>query len=219
MFALPVLILVALAFVELVGLVQSRSAMAHLTAAGGRAAVIAAADPMADRTILNRMAAETAGLDPSAIEYVVVWHARDPGDPVPPGCVPEALPSEPNAASEGIWDQGVDALGACNVYLLPAASGGAFAKARGDGELDPTAFFGCEGPDDPAGAAKLDCSWPGKNRRAVTSPRDFLGTAAPPDFVGVHVHVRHTFHTSVLFGEMSLASSSIGLIEPYGYEL
>jgi hypothetical protein len=115
-------------------------------------------------------------------------------------------------------DQGVDALGACNVYLRPEEVDGAFAKATGHAVEDPSHYFGCQGLEDPDAAEKLDCSWPGKNRRAVTSPRDFLGTAAPPDFVGVYVHVVHRFHTNLVLGDLSVSDTAVGFIEPHGYE-
>jgi hypothetical protein len=215
--ALPVFLLLVLGFIELAGLVQSQSATVNAVASAGRMASVAGADPMADQLVLSRMAQEIVSLGSGRIEYVVIWHAAGPGESVPQACIPDEV-TGPNGSSVGVDDDGVDALGACNVYLRPEEAGGAFAKATGHAVEGPSHYFGCEGPDDPAADEKLDCSWPGKARRAVTSPRDFLGTAAPPDFVGVHVEVAHQFHTSIVLGDLSLSDTAVGYIEPHGYE-
>jgi hypothetical protein len=200
------------------GLVQSQSATVNAVAAAGRMASVAGADPMADQLVLSRMAQEVASLGSGRIEYVIIWHAAGPGEAVPEACRPDDV-TAPNGSSVGVGDGGVDALGACNVYLRPEEPSGAFAKARGLAGHDPSDHFGCQGPDDPEAAEKLDCSWPGQARRAVTSPRDHLGTAAPPDFVGVYAHVVHQFHTSMVLGDLSLSDTTVGFIEPHGYEL
>jgi hypothetical protein len=215
--ALPVFLLLVLGFIEVAGLVQSQSATVNAVAAAGRMASVAGADPMADQLVLSRMAQEVASLGSGRIDYVVIWHAAGPGEGVPEACRPDQV-TAPNGSSVGVDDGGVDALGACNVYLRPQEPGGAFAKARGQAVEDPGHYFGCQGLDDPDAAQKLDCSWPGKARRAVTSPRDFLGTAAPPDFVGVYAHVVHQFHTSIVLGDVSISDTAVSLIEPHGYE-
>lgn len=216
-FAVPLLILLVIGFIELSGALRSRSATSHLASAGGRMASVAGADPMADQLILARMANETAGLGSAQIDYIVVWHAQGPGESVPEACRPTST-AEPNQTSLGVGDGGIDAVGACNVYVRPHAQGGAFEMASGATAEEPSHYFGCQGPADPEADHKLDCSWPGKNRRVLTSPRDFLGTAAPTDFVGVHVEVRHDMHTPML-PDLAYADATLNLIEPQGYEL
>jgi hypothetical protein len=80
-----------------------------------------------------------------------------------------------------------------------------------------TYYFGCEGLSDPAAAHKLDCSWPGKNRRVLTSPR---GSATPhaSDFLGVYIRVNHTYYTSMLGSTLTITDQGINLIEPEGYD-
>ena len=215
--AVPMFLLLVIGFVELGGAMRSRSATSHLASAGGRMVSVAGADPMADQLALQRMAVEMSGVGSARIDYIVVWHAEGPGDSVPEGCRPTST-ATPNTSSVGVGDGGVDAPGACNVYVRPRAAGGAFELAHGQGAQDPAWYFGCQGPSDPEAPHKLDCSWPGKNRRVVTSPRDFLGTAAPTDFVGIHVQVSHTMHTPLL-PDLGYSTTTINLIEPQGYEL
>lgn len=210
---MPILLLATLGFIDLSGALQSRSAANHLTGAGGRMASVAGNDPMADQLILARMAKETSGLGVGRVDYVVIWHATGPGATVPTECRPSTT-AWPNTTSSGVSDGGTDLVGACNVYIRPRAVGGAFTRAT----TNPSASFGCMGPNDPLKAQKLDCMWPAANRRAVTSPRDFLGTAAPTDYIGVHVEVSRTLHAPLL-PDLTFVDSAITLIEPHGYEL
>jgi hypothetical protein len=106
-------------------------------------------------------------------------------------------------------------VGACNVYIRPGAPGGVFEALHA---ADPNALFGCQGLLDPDAGGKLDCNWPGKNRRAVTTPRDFLGPTVTTDFVGIYVKAVHDYYTGVLGATLTLSDHSIHLIEPQGYE-
>jgi hypothetical protein len=213
--AVPLLLLFLLGFAELAGTMRAHAAVESAVRAAGRTASVAGADPLADRSILTRLAAEAAPLGADTIDYIVVWHASGPGESVPASCRPEAT-SAPNVSSLGVSDGGVDAVGACNVYVRPGAPGGAFDR------LDvPLAEvpFGCSGTDDPDAEDKLDCSWPSHRRRVVHTPRTVLGPAIPTDFIGVHVQLRHDHIVRLIGSSSTLTGSSINLIEPRGYEV
>jgi hypothetical protein len=215
---LPLLVFLVFGMLQLGALLKAYSSTANAVRAGGRMASVAGADPLTDQMALLRVSQELAATAADRIDVVVVWHASGPGDGVPEGCLPGGEPAGPNTESVGVWDGGVDATGACNVYLRPADPGGAFALAAGRGPEPASHYFGCEGPDDPAADHKLDCNWPGKSRRAVTTPRGSEGAIVGPDFVGIHLVVRHHV-MDVAFDEMEIRESAVHLIEPHGYEV
>jgi hypothetical protein len=214
---LPILIFLLLAVIEVGGTLKSYSGTASAVRVGSRAASVAGSDPLADRTILERIAAQARSLDSGEVELVVIWKADGPGDPVPAACLPSST-STPNTSSVG--DDGVapDGLDACNVYVQPDASGGAFAMAEGKAPQPAEHYFGCSGPGDPEAGHRLDCDWPATSRRVLTSPRGTLDPQST-DFVGVYVRVRHDSYTGALGDGLTITDRSIALIEPQGYEL
>jgi hypothetical protein len=134
---------------------------------------------------------------------------------MPAGC--DLSGSAPNTTSLGVGDGGVDAPGACNVSLRPGAPGGAFAMATGAAAQPPSWYFGCQGSADPGADHKVDCRWPGKNRRTATSSR-LAEAPLPPDFVGVHVVVEHQITTIAPHTTIRLEEDVINLIEPTRYD-
>lgn len=212
---LPILLFVMFGIMEIGGSLKAYSATAGAVRAAGRVATVAGADPMTDGLVLTRVAQELGNEE--QVELVVIWHAVGPGDPVPAACLPSA-PFTPNMSSVGVEDGGTDSVGACNVYALPSASGGAFAMADGSASNPPDYYFGCQGLADPAAGTKLDCNWPGKNRRALTSPRSTTGTRRPTDFVGVYVRLRHSYYTTMFGSALTITDRGISLIEPQGYD-
>jgi hypothetical protein len=212
---LPILLFVLFGIMEIGGSLKTYSATAGAVHAAGRVAAIAGADPMSDSSALTRVVQEVSG--EGLVELVVVWHASGPSDPVPPACVPSP-PFTVSTSSTGVSDSGTDAVGACNVYVLPAATGGAFAMAGGTAPHPASYYFGCQGASDPAAGTKVDCKWPGKNRRAVTSPRNTTGTPHPTDFVGVYLRVRHSYYTTMFGSTLTITDRAISLIEPQGYD-
>jgi hypothetical protein len=213
---LPILLFVMFGIMELGGAMKSYSATAAAVRAGDRAASVAGADPMTDSVVLARVAQEL-GSDQSQAELVVIWHAVSPSDPLPAGCVPSA-PLTANTTSVGVSDSGTDALGACNVYVRPSGTGSAFAMADGTATQPAAYYFGCQGASDPAANHKLDCNWPGQNRRAVQSPRNATGTPKPTDFVGVYIRFLHSYYTTFLGSTLTITDQGISLIEPQGYD-
>jgi hypothetical protein len=214
-FVLPILLFVLFAIMEIGGSLLSYSGTASAVRAAGRTASLAGSDPVADKLILNRVAQEI-GAGGGAVELVVIWHAARAGDSVPPACVP-ATPFTRNVTSVGVSDGGTDAVGACNVYVLPAAAGGAFAMADGRAAQPADYYFGCQGLTDPAAATKMDCNWPGKNRRVLTSSRGAV-TPHSSDFVGVYIRVSHSYYTTIFGSTLTITDQGISLIEPQGYE-
>lgn len=209
----PLVLLLVFGLVEMASLLRSYSTSQGSVRAGGRVASVAGADPLTDYAVLRRIYRERIGFGVDEIEYLIVWHATGPGDEVPEDCIPESI-TEPNVASAGVSDGGVDLVGACNVYVRPDAPGGAFERAMAE---DGAESFGCQGLDDPDAGTKLDCAWPGKNRRVLTTPRDVVGPVTPSDFVGVHMLVRHRWFTGIMGDPVGVSTTAIHLIEPQGY--
>lgn len=214
--ALPVLFLLVMGIIEVGSLLRTHSTTTNAARAAGRAASVAGADPMADRMVLSRLAREAAGGIPGQILYVIVWHPAGPTSSVPEACRPSSTEA-PNATSLGVPDGGTDLVGACNVYVRPEAPGGAFDMVA-EATEGPNPYFGCQGLDDPDAGDKVDCSWPAKNRRAVTTPREAAPPAVPPDFIGVHIEVEHHYFTSLFGATLGMSETAINLIEPQGYE-
>jgi hypothetical protein len=79
-------------------------------------------------------------------------------------------------------------------------------------------YFGCQGATDPAANQKVDCNWPGRNRRALTSARTTTGTPRPTDFVGVYIRVAHAYYTTMFGSTLTITDRGISLIEPQGYD-
>ena len=147
----PLLMLLLFGIMEMGSLLRSYSTAANAARAAGRAASIAGADPMADRMILSRLAQESSGGVPGQIPRGHLARRR-PRRGRAGGLHPRRSTESPNLASLGVSDGGVDALGACNVYVRPAAPGGAFELRRGGARRPPNPNFGCQGPDDPDAA-------------------------------------------------------------------
>lgn len=213
---LSVALILLVGTIEVGSMMRTYSSTSSSVRSAARVASVAGSDPMADRRILARIYQEAGGVRPMRIRKVVIWHAQGPGEAVPPAC---DLPAgeQPSTISIGVSDGGVDALGACNVYLNPDLPGGAFAMATGEAASPPSYYFACQGPLDPDAANKVDCRWPGKNRRALTSPRSSIGPGISPDFIGVHVQVDHRFAGALVLDALTIRETAISLLEPQGY--
>jgi hypothetical protein len=185
---------------------------------GGRAASVSGADPMSDRNVLAQIAHEAAGISPSHVELVVIWHAAAPGDRVPDACRP-TVGTAPSTVSIGTSDAGSDLVGACGVYINPDLAGGAFSMAQGTATHPAAYYFGCQGSADPNASQKVDCRWPGKDRRDMATPRAAFGPHIPPDFVGVYIQVRHHFSAVAISSDLKITQSSVNLIEPKAFSL
>lgn len=214
---LPILLFLMFSIIEMGGVMRSYSGTASAVRHGGRTASLAGADPMSDARILEEVAGELESTGDDEVLLVVIWHAEGPGDTVPLACLPVDL-STPNTSTVG--DDGVapGGIGACNVFVKPGATGGAFAMAGGVADQPADYYFGCAGPSDPDVSHKVDCMWPATTRQVLTSPR---GSATPTatDFVGVYVRVRHDYYTGALGSSVTITDKSITLIEPQGYKL
>jgi hypothetical protein len=167
--------------------------------------------------ILERMAQEATGISDGEIEYIVIWHASATGEQPPSACRPSAQ-AAPNTTSVGVSDGGTDALGACNIYHRPQATGGAFDMATGRAAQPAAFYFGCTGSSDTLAGNKVDCNWPGKNRKTTITPRGAI-PSVPPDYVGVYVRLEHGYVTGVLGDSVTITDGSINLLEPQGYSV
>jgi Flp pilus assembly protein TadG len=220
---LPLLTFLLLGVIEVGGVIKSYSSAANAVRAGGRMASVAGNDASADQQVLARMARESTALSDGELDFVILWHATGPGDTVPAGCVTIAQSSSTaNTTSLGVSDGGTDAVGACNVYIRPQASGGAFDMASGDASNPPDYYFGCSGGSDPGAGHRLDCRWPAQNRKTVISPRVLPpgSTEAQrlrPDYVGVYMQVSHNYLSGILGNVRTITDSSINLLEPSNY--
>ena len=122
----------------------------------------------------------------------------------------------------GVSDGGTDAVGACNIYILPQNPGGAFEMANGDLPNDPDYYFGCSGPSDGGAGHKVDCRWPAQNRRTVISPRVMPGglpesSRLRPDYLGITVRVEHHYLSGILGATRDITDTSINLLEPSNF--
>lgn len=212
---LPILFLIIFGTIEIGGAVKSYSSVANGVRAGGRMASVAGNDSMADQMILERLAQESAGIGTGEIEYVVIWHASGPGTSVPGPCL-RTVPTGPNQSSQGLTVSG--APGSCNIYFLPQAPGGAFDMAKGLAARPASYYFGCSGALDPLASQKVDCFWPGKNRKITSTPRG-VTPVQTPDFAGVYVRASHPYYTGVLGPTLTITDAGINLLEPQGYSL
>lgn len=213
----PLLFMFLFGIFEFSGMLQSYSGASHTIRTGARVLSAAANDPMADQVALARMAVESAGLKDNEIDYIIIWHATTTSDSVPSGCIPGST-SSVNTSSIGVTDSGTDALGACNVYVRPAATGGAFDMAQGLLAQPATYYFGCTGASDPAAGHKVDCMWPSINRFASTTPLS-VTPAQNPDLLGVYIKATHANYTGMFGQTLAITDKVITQLEPQGYKL
>ncbi len=212
---LPLFFLLVFGTLEIGGVLKSYSSVANGVRAGGRVASVAGNDAMADQLALERLAQEAAGIGKGEIEYIVVWHATGTGASPPAACL-RAAPAVPNQTSQGVTVVG--APGSCNIYFLPQAAGGAFDMATGGAGQPASYYFGCTGFLDPQAAHKVDCNWPGQDRRVASTPRG-VTPVQTPDFVGVYIRATHLYATGVLGSRLTITDTGVNLLEPQGYSL
>ena len=215
-FVLPIAMLLYFGVFAMGTLFKGYASTAHAVRAGGRMASLFGADPMADQQALARVSEESFGIRPDTIEYIAIWHATGPGATPPSGCKP-ATHTTPNTSSVGVSDAGVDALGACNVYIRPAMAGGAFDMANGLAAHPASYYFGCQGASDPQASHMVDCRWPGKDRKATVSPRAAVGTLVAPDYVGIYLSTTHRVVLPLGSTTLTVSDRSVNLIEPRTY--
>ena len=214
---LPVLFTLFFGVMEVGGMLKANSSAANAVRSGSREASVQGNSGFADESIMIRMTQEAAGFDKDEIEYVAIWHATGVGDVVPSGCK-VANPISPNTASVGVADGGiaVDAVGACNVFIRPAAVGGAFDMANGKASQPATYYFGCTGTTDPAASHKIDCNWAPTNRRINSNKAG--DPIKPPDYLGVYIQAKHSYYTRLFGKSITITDTAITLIEPQGYD-
>lgn len=229
-FITPVFVLLLFGLFEFSGYVAAATGANAAVKAGARMATIAGSDAMADRSILNRMNREGAGLVASndVVEAIKIWDADTRG---------EDPPADSQCNITG---------GTCNLYTNPnqgpaSASSGAYILAALPltGDSDPTAimapnyadcYFGYGwGLDADASGTnclesdRLDQGWPTKDRRILEKSPNHKG-ACPgrqcdtTDMVGIWIKVRHEYYTGFFGKSVTVTSKTIAKIEPQGYD-
>lgn len=216
---MPLLFSLVFGILEIGSALKSYSGAANAVRAGGRMASVAGNNADADLAIMERIAGEASGIPDGEIEYIVIWHASAIGETPPAACRPGVVAS-PNTSSVGVSDGGpaVDAVGACNIYHRPALPGGAFDMAQGKLANPPAFYFGCTGPSGPGAGQKVDCNWPGGNRKTTISPRGVTPVVSP-DYVGVYIRAKHGYVTRILGDSLAITDASVNLLEPQGYSV
>ncbi len=227
-FVMPVFVLMIFGIFEFSGYVMARTGANAAVKGGLRMAVVTGSDDLADRNIVNRMQAEGAGLQKDEITQVVIWRAANTHEGPPADCT-----SLTSGYHTGIWDNGNDDIGACNVYNDPDDPvHGVFAKAKlpvytGTGPPpDDTAdyWFGCDATAAPESTnPKYDCNWSPAHRRILEKAPDFVGTCTgrvcdPTDLIGVAITVDHQMYTRFFGSHRIVDEHSVAPIEPQGYD-
>lgn len=225
-FVTPVFIMLLFGIFEFSGYVAAQTGANAAVKAGARMATVAGDNPMADRSILNRMSREGAGLVASndVVLQIKIWHASSPQDNPPATC---------NAASQ------------CNLYVDPNQSGGAYNLASLPLTTDssPTAtmspsysdcYFGYASGQSTAGgcseSGRLDSGWPPTNlanpnlsRRILEKSPNHAGACTnrqcdTTDLVGIWIQVRHDYYTGFFGHSVTVTSKTVAKIEPQGYD-
>lgn len=204
---MPVFILLLFGVVEFAGVIMTRTGTTNAAQAAARTASVKSNDALADREILLRLEREASGLPNGEIEQIVIWHASGPGDSPPSACITPGSTGVTNVSDP-------NAVGNCNVYNDPEASGGAFAIAH-----DPNYqhYFGCPTvPDDGYNSQRLDCNWPAQTRSVAQGmPGTAAGNAGvTPDYVGIYIRSKHRYYTGLFGKDVTVNEVSIGRIEP-----
>jgi hypothetical protein len=217
---LPVLFFLLFAVIETGALLRSYSTTANGVRAGGRMAAVQGADSLADQMIIERIADETEALGGARIQYLIIWNNGQPdvNQSRLNACIAIAESSStPNTSSLGVSDGGTGADGACNVYVRPQATGGAFQMARGELANPPDYYFGCTGSSDPGAAHRVDCRWPPQNRDTRVSPRILppgVTTRLTPGGGGVYIKVEHRSLSGVVGSTIAITDQTVNLLEP-----
>jgi hypothetical protein len=219
-FVTPVFVVLLFGLFEFSGYVSAASGANAAVKAGSRMATIAGSDAMADRSILNRMNREGAGLVASndIIEEIKIWHAASRDSDPPATC---------------------DAASQCDHYVDPNQAGGAYHKAALPltTDEDPTAAmspgyadcyfgYGWGVAADTSGcleANRLDKGWPTKDRRILEKSPNHLGTCVDrqcdtTDLVGIWIKVRHVYYTGIFGKNVTVTAKTVAKIEPQGYD-
>ena len=213
----PLLMLLLFGIIEMGGVMKSYSGVSNSTVAGGRAAAIAGNDVLADQAILAAMSTGAAAVGKNEITYIIIWKPVVSGESPPASCLALATGSTYNTQSVGISDGGIDSAGACNVYVMPDRSGGAFDMAMGRAANPSTYYFGCTGPTATT-TYKLDCKWSAKNRKVSISPRSTAsGSAVYADYLGVAIGSSHNYYTRLFGTSKTINRSTTVLLEPKIY--
>jgi hypothetical protein len=181
-FVTPVFFLLVFGIMEFGWLYKDWMSVANASHDGAREGSSAGVDAYADYDILFVIQRSLAALSKN-VDYVIVFKATGPNDPVPAAC-------KTSAAGGG---RGVP--GSCNVYRPSDWNAPSYGQSS----------FGYDPVANP-NPALLDMNWPGLSRSDHK-------TDPGPDWLGVFVQATHDSLTGIAAGNQTLSKTSIIQIE------
>jgi TadE-like protein len=181
-FVTPVFFLLVFGIMEFGWLYKDWMSVGNASHDGAREGSASGVDAYADYNILFVVQRSLAGLSKN-VDYVIVFKAAGPNDPVPVPC----------KAVAGAGLRGVP--NTCNVYYPSDWNGVGYGPAK----------FGYDAVANPD-PALLDQNWPGLSRSDHK-------TDPGPDYLGVFVQATHDSLTGIAAGNQTLTKTSVIQIE------
>jgi len=197
-FVTPVFLLLMFGILEYGLLFRNNLTTNNASQEGARAASVGGRALEADFLTLQTLEHGIAAMGLEGLNYVVIFNANDPANPVSPGLGYE-IP-DGHACHSGSVQQ------VCNYYVP-----GDFAQELVDGGGNDTDFFRCVGTDpndatDPPDAGNLDGFWCPGTRNA--------GLGDNSDLVGVYVNTTHVYLTGFFGERQTLDATTVIRVEP-----
>ncbi|MFT7600409.1 MAG: hypothetical protein ACI8TP_003351 [Acidimicrobiales bacterium] len=191
-FVTPVFMLLIFGVFEFGFLFRNYLTLANATTEGARTASVAGRNADADFLVLQAVNHGISAWGLDDMEYIVIFKATDPSAAVPAGCVGPSGVSQP---------------GVCNRYT-PFH----FSENYLDALAAPTENWGCytsgaaTAPEIAGSQDSHDLDWCPQDRNAALSD--------PPDYIGVHIAMTHSYMTGFIGDEIELTNTKIIRIEP-----
>ena len=216
---LPILFMMIFGIMEIGSALKSYSGASNAVRAGGRMASVAGNDVDADRAILERMATESAGVDRGDRVHRDLACAVDGGDA--PGGVPSRRRRRrPTRRRSGRPRWGRRRWRATSITGLQRRRG---CLRHGDGAGGAAGRRSTSGARTAsAGDDKVDCNWPGKDRKTTVTPRGQTPPAGQSAVAGLRrdLHPGRARATSRgCWATLTITDASVNLIEPQGYSV
>ncbi len=197
-FVTPVFLLLLFGILEYGLLFRDNLTTNNASQEGARAASVGGRALEADYLTLQTLEHGVAAMGLEPLNYVVIFNANDPSNPVSPG-VGYELPDGHLCHTQSVQQ-------VCNRYV-PAD----FDKELVDGSDVDTDFFRCVGtdPTDPTvapAAGNLDGFWCPGTRNA--------GLGDNSDLIGVYVNTTHSYLTGFFGEQQTLDANTVIRVEP-----
>lgn len=197
-FVTPVFLLLLFGILEYGLLFRDNLTTNNASQEGARAASVGGRALEADYLALQTLEHGIAAMGLEGLNYVVIFNANDPSNPISPG-VGYELPAASLCHTQSVQQ-------VCNRYV-PAD----FDRELVDASDNDTDFFRCIGtdptdPSDPPVAANIDGYWCPGTRNA--------GLGDNSDLVGVYVNTTHIYLTGFFGEEQTLDATTVIRVEP-----